>query len=368
MKQFIKRFVIILSLIVLPLLFAITTQNRVDHNTLRIEGFYQEEKNSIDVVLIGASEVFTGYSPALAYEQFGYTSYSYALDSNYTGLFISQLKEVLSHQKPKCILIETSGYSNPVDEDEKAVSLATTRKWIDGIPFSINKINSIEQLVDSDKLSYYFPFILYHGLPSNLEDAGIRFAQFFRGYTVLKGIVTTNQKAPCESLIDVSNDTSLGTMTETDTQIFLELLDYCKTLDCEVVFIRFPHRIANDTKYEQFKIQNTIADLVRQNGFEFINLDQKLEDIGLSPNQDFYGDSHLNANGQIKLTAYLGTLLQQEHGITASELSASNKEKWDKSAAYTELFYQYYSLHENDEQVYWWSEDPDLLKALDELR
>ncbi len=368
MKQFLKRFIIIASLIVLPLLFEMLTQNRVDHNTLRIQGFYQEEDRSLDVIVLGASEVFTGYSPGQAYEQFGFTSYAYAIDGNYSGLFVNQLKEVLAHQTPKCILIETSEYANPVDAEAKEVALASMRKWTDAVPLSANKIETINQHVDSDKLSYYLPFLLYHGLPSNLSGARLRFAQQLRGYTYLKGLSSITKKSPCENLIDVSADAALERMSDADTRIFLDLLDYCKTLDCKVVFICFPHRVTDEYGYHNFKVQNSIEALVRENGFDFIHLDKQLDALGLLTDQDFYGDSHLNPAGQFKLTAYLGKLLQQEYGITPSVLSPQNKERWDRSAAYTALFYQYYFLHENDGQVHWMAETPEFLAELEALQ
>ena len=76
----IKRFFTIVSLIVLPLAFVMITQNRVDHNTLRIQGFYQEEKDSLDVIFVGASDVFTGYSAGLAYGEYGFTNTRLAED------------------------------------------------------------------------------------------------------------------------------------------------------------------------------------------------------------------------------------------------------------------------------------------------
>ena len=90
MKCYLKRAVSIISILLIALSFFVVTQNHVDHNTLRIQGFYQEEDNSIDVVMIGASDVFTGFSPGLAYGEYGFTSYSYAVDANNIDFFKSQ--------------------------------------------------------------------------------------------------------------------------------------------------------------------------------------------------------------------------------------------------------------------------------------
>ena len=39
---------------------------RIDNNTMRMEAFYLEEKNTVDAVLIGASDVYAGYAAPYA--------------------------------------------------------------------------------------------------------------------------------------------------------------------------------------------------------------------------------------------------------------------------------------------------------------
>ena len=364
MKLYIKRFLTIVSLIIIPLVFVAFTQTRIDHNTYRIQSFYQEEKNSIDVVLFGASDVFTGYSPAYAYGKYGFTSFSYAIDANYIELFRNQIKEVLNYQKPKCIVIETTGARVISDGDEKSTDLATMRKWTDVMPLSFNKINTINQFADSEKLSYYLPFLMYHGDISNFSTINEKIAQQIRGFSYLKGIITTNKKTPVDNLIDVSDDNATSPLPESVELCLSDLLDYCDSLDCKVIFARFPHRITNQSEYVQFKVQNQIGKLISKKGFEFLNFDKKSSELQLDLKNDFYGNSHLNVHGQIKFTNYIGRMLTEEYGIMPTNLSSENKQRWDKSFEYTELFYQYYNIHENDEGEYWWYENQSLLNSL----
>jgi len=344
------------------------TQTRIDHNTYRIQSFYQEEKDSLDVVFFGASEVFAGYSPAYAYGQYGFSSYSYAIDANYIELFEKQIKEVLNYQKPKCIVIETTGAHVVSDGDQKSTDLATMRKWTDVMPLSSNKKDTIDQFVDSDKLSYYLPFIMYHGDWSNFTSINENISQQTRECSYLKGITSTNKKQPVDNLIDVSGDNSTSPLPVNVEHCLNDLLDYCNSLDCKVIFARFPHRITNQDEYSEFKVQNRIENIVSKNGFDFINFDQMILDLELDSEKDFYGNSHLNAHGQIKLTDYIGRKLTEEYGISPSSLSYKSKQRWDKSYEYTKLFYQYYVIHENDSEEYWWYENPELLSELDKLR
>ena len=126
-KLYIKRIITIISLVFVPCIMLVTTQNRVDHNTLRIQGFYQEEPNSLDIVFLGSSEVYTGFSPALAYGKYGFTSYHYAVENNYLDLFPYEMNEILKVQNPKMIIIDVAGildYKKSVNTND----LATMRK------------------------------------------------------------------------------------------------------------------------------------------------------------------------------------------------------------------------------------------------
>ena len=107
------RLLKILALFLAVLLFLSFMQNYVfayiDQNSERVHSFYLEEKNSLDVVFMGASDVNTAFAPGLAYEKFGFTSYLYAFDANPGSLYKYQLKEILSKQNPQVIVIEING-------------------------------------------------------------------------------------------------------------------------------------------------------------------------------------------------------------------------------------------------------------------
>ena len=75
----------------------------------RVKNFYKLEKNSLDMVMIGASTAFTDYSAPLAFQEFGYTSYSLGTNAAPMGIAKSMLIEVLKTQNPKVILIDING-------------------------------------------------------------------------------------------------------------------------------------------------------------------------------------------------------------------------------------------------------------------
>ena len=368
MKRYIKRTIAIVSILIIAFSAFVITQNHVDHNTLRIQGFYQEEKDSLDVVLIGASDVFTGFSAGLAYGEYGFTSYPYAIDSNNGVFFKSQIEEVLKYQNPKCIVIETTGIRESFDKELSDEDLAVMRQYTDIMPLSGNKINTINEFVRKDKLSYYIPALAHCGKKENFENTTVKYSQTFRGYTYLKGITSTNSKQEYDKILDVNDDLKCLALSDTTYSVLDDLLDYCETLDCKVIFVRFPHRITDEEEHDKLKQHNEIGRIISERGFEFYNFDHAIDEIGLDLEKDFYSDSHLNVHGQIKLTRYFSDILTKQHDIGKSELSQKNTERWNNSYEYTKLFYQYYYLHENDSEINVWYETSDLIKQLDSLK
>ena len=81
----------------------------MDHDRRRLQGFYLEEKDSLDIVFLGASEVFSDFSSAQAYAEYGFTSYPFAVRSNPVFLWKYELEEILKRQSPQLIVVETNG-------------------------------------------------------------------------------------------------------------------------------------------------------------------------------------------------------------------------------------------------------------------
>ena len=62
-----------------------------DANRMRLDAFYIEDKDTIDVAMIGSSEMYSGVSPALLYEKYGVTSFPYATASSTAAAMKTQI-------------------------------------------------------------------------------------------------------------------------------------------------------------------------------------------------------------------------------------------------------------------------------------
>ena len=104
----------------------------LDQNTIHLDGYYYEKEDSLDVVLLGASEVYTGFSSGMAYDKYGFTSYPYATESITADGMMLALKEIVRTQKPQMILIEINSYL--YGNFEKNQDNVNVRKLVDNIP------------------------------------------------------------------------------------------------------------------------------------------------------------------------------------------------------------------------------------------
>ena len=308
-----------------------------DHNPWRIKGFYYEEKNSLDVVFIGASDVYSGICPGKLYEEYGITSYDYAAASSEVNLWLSQLKEVLKHQNPQCIVMDINGV---VYEDDSGLESNQGLRWyLDGMPLSWNKIVTImNSKLEEDPASYFFPFIKYHGELSNAKKT-LRQNLYYKkqGYTALKGFYTQTKMDVREDTIAFDKNKELP-LTEKREKLLVEFLEYCKEEKINIVFTRFPHKIMREEMINRAYRSNRAERIVREYGFDFVNLERDCSETNIDILTDYYDDDHLNVYGAQKLTSYWGDLLTSKYGVVPQTLTQGQQQEWNYCTDYTNRF------------------------------
>ena len=162
-----------------------------DHNRQRLKGFYDEDSDSLDVVFMGASEVYSDFAPGHAYNYKGITSYLFATQSNSILNYKAQLKNILSKQDPKLIVIELNGAV--YGDKEETTKEENLRNYADNVPLDMTKLQWISENVQKDQQEYLFPIIKYHSvwkdIPDNMLYQSTIANNQMRGYNYLKGIL-----------------------------------------------------------------------------------------------------------------------------------------------------------------------------------
>lgn len=377
MNKFVIRVAKIGSLLFALLIVAFAMQKYVfvhmDGNKIRMDGFYLEDKNTVDVVFFGASEVFAGFSAGQAYEEFGFTSYPFVVDSNSITMLKSQIKEVYNYQKPKLLVIEINGAL--YDDDSKIVEEAGVRRYTDNMPYSVNKYKTIMNGVAAEeKGSYLFPLIKYHGNWQDyrgcISNANDIVAMEKRGYSLLKGAFTYTT---VDKNVDVADMETLNGKLELTKKSEMYLRDVLQYLQDEnitnVLFVRFPHKNPSNDSYftDRAMRGNRAGEIIEEYGFEYINFERNIADTGLDYNKHFYNEDHLNVYGQQIFTSYLSRLIVEKYGIEKANLTTEQQKQWNESVRYTNLYYQYAERCIKEGREEWISENCALLEKLEKI-
>ena len=335
-------------------------------NSWCARNFYREQKNSLDVVFLGASEVYTGFYPGLAYENYGFTSYPFAFGGQSGGVWKSQINEIKKTQSPKLFVVEIGGilYEN----DTEVFDDAALRRYVDNIPLSNNKISTLlECNLKDDFFSYCFPFLKYHGDFENAKAAN-REKIFFdkTGFSLLKGIYTLSAVDNQESYsVDFSDKLPLNVHAEMQ---LIDFLDYCVENRVDnILFTRFPRKNVNRATIDEIKRKNTAREIISKRGFDFIDFSNSFNEIGLDSDKDFYNPAHMNVYGAEKFTLYFSEILKNNYGITSSVLDSNEEYQWKKCQKYTRSFISLSKEWIADGKKEWIEERKDICELLSEL-
>ena len=277
-----------------------------------VHGFFLEPEDSLDVVLIGASQLYTGYSAPLAWQQYGYTSYPLT-DSNIPArLYGSLLTEAVDRQHPKLIVVDIDGFIN--DENPETLE-ANLRKWIDNIPWSRNRLETIRTCVPRElQTSFYFNIAKYHAnwyQPGTWLPVQRRLRAMDKtGYSLTKSFEAIGQ-----SLTDADEpDTRPLTLSAANEQYLRAFCAQARSLGTNVLFLRTPHR----TQTTDPNVFADVAAVVGDYGYELLDLHDAFDTIGLDRCADFMDSDHLNAIGMETFTAWFGQYLSEHYDLTGA--------------------------------------------------
>lgn len=313
-------------------------------------GFYEEEEDSIDVIILGASSAHYGISPMEMYESYNIKSYNLATPGQPIEVSYYALKEALRKQKPKVVVLEVTSLFGTVGKD------ASWRYVIDSIPLSGNKFEfAIEYSKLNNKYSIagaLVPLYQYHERWKELTERDFtdfsRNKKFYsKGYGMFSGHKDSNITQ------DEMNDMAELLEHISDKKIFTEYINGDKTtnIECKIENIDYINNFSVSKnslewlmKIKDLCLKNNIAlvttkipvvyapnfssgvwtqkkhdlmsSLSRQYDIEFVDM-QYDENIGIDWKRDTHdGGKHLNFYGAQKASIFLGKYLTENYRLS----------------------------------------------------
>lgn len=278
----------------------------LDDSAASVEGYSYMKNNSIDVLFLGASQMFCTVDARKLTDEYGIRSYDYGASLQSLCITPYYLQEALKTQRPKLVMVEVcSIFDSETEINEKSLSINYSPMSI-----SCDKFQSIVKLQNggiSKGFQYTFaPLTLYHYRWRNMTIFDVDFVFEPEQYIDLsqRGFLARDHIEKCKILY-YTGDSSLKTIPTENVKSILELSDLCKSQGVNIVYFKAP--VPNWTKGDSLSVKQ----LMKEHNLEFVDLNDSLEEIGIKENVDFYNKEHLNIYGAEKTTDYLAKLLPQ---------------------------------------------------------
>ena len=296
--------------------------------------FYSENENSIEGIYFGSSNANRYWSAPLAYHETGMTVYNMGTSGQPFVVVKSLMKEVEKTQNPDLFIVELRWLNRGCDR----VSEGGLRKVTDSMRFSKERIECIDESIDfalpgdndivDDRTSYYVPFFKYHsrwnGGDLSFDDLWNRNAKsLWKGFTMSEG--RTFAQKPQKPAVYTEKTEKLAPETE---RMFIELLDYCDSIDTEVLFVLSPF----SAKEDNVGRLNEAVRIAEERGYPVLNFNTKelVEAVGINWETDFYNSNHANILGAEKYTKYLANYIAEHYDMEDHRGDPAYK-SWDES-------------------------------------
>ncbi|MBQ9531492.1 MAG: SGNH/GDSL hydrolase family protein [Eubacterium sp.] len=313
-------FVLVFFLIVQILSSTVFTENsalKYNNNKKDAYSFINEKDNSIQIVGIGNSDVYSGFVPLELWREYGYTSVVSASIHQTIPESHKILEMLFEKQSPRLVIIESDMFYDGEDIDKK-------------------------ELKKQDWLSDFFDHMEPEFFAHNIENV----FSVFRFHNYWQGGKENNDAAPYNShgyryntrtcklekseyMIPTSEKDDMSNLNKQQTD---ELINYCKSHGAEVMILTLPS--INTWNYER---HNAVEQFANERNLPFVDLNLHYDDMGISMTSCFRDEgNHLNYDGAKAVTLFLGDYFKRNYSFedlrSNSDYVSWNKdlEKFDK--------------------------------------
>lgn len=311
-------FLVILAALVHGLTFVTRNKNEAE----LVHPYYDEKKDSLDVIFVGSSHVMCGIYPMELYRAYGIASYDYTSSALVLPQAYYQVMEALRTQNPKVLVLDISGVAYG---DVKVGSPEYVHVQLDNMKWSLNKIQAINDLIEepSDRMEYYFPLMKFHTRWKELQPEDFR---PIVGYT--KGAHVSDDILPGGAAYPIKPKDSTAPISQYAETYLRKILDCCRERDIPVLLVNLP-AIVDDAAQEKY---NAVYAIAEEYGLPYLNLLHHLDELGFDFTVDLKDTSHCNRTGAEKVTAYLGGYLKEHYELPDRRDDPAYQPAWD--AAY----------------------------------
>lgn len=292
-------------------------------------GFYEEPEQTIDVLYLGTSHLMCSCSPMRIWEKTGITGYNLSTERQYLGLSYYWVQEAFKYQSPKVVVLDgLSLLAWPFSGME-----SRQHKALDYMRWSRTKVEAINAVCEydeeTDKLSYYIPFLLYHKRWDELTKSDFSFVFEEKKY-IPKGYFVCYEGGEADftgyDFMPVTGEHKA--MAKATIEYFEKIQDYCRERGAEILIIVPP-------RTEQWSVENhdDITAFAERHGVNFVdfNTPEMLAELDFDHYIDMYDPWHCSGFGGEKVSLWLADYLAENYSFDPQDQETA--QRWDQELA-----------------------------------
>jgi len=294
-KEFLRSAVFLLLVIVMLLSAWLVLDRKTACNYTRsVQGFFNEEENSMEVLFFGSSHMYCSMDPKVLKAETGLESYVLASQQQPLNATYHYIKSAFETQQPKLVVLELL----MANQKPEWASEAVLRDCIDPMPWRHGKVELIKELVPEEKRgSYYFNLLKYHGRWKELSGEDFDFS-YLDGHDADRGFIRFTLSRPSAAAqLSYQGVQAKPLFDECETQL-LRIKELVESEGAQLAFILMPYEGAEEDA-ASFVAMHEFA---RQQGLELLDFNLIFDETGLDGSSDYFDADHLNAFGAEKAT------------------------------------------------------------------
>lgn len=276
---------------------------KYDYGICPISNYYKQPENSIDVLVLGTSCGYAGVNTNVLWEEYGLAVYNLCCAEQPYWVTYYYLVEALKTQQPKLILLDLKASIYTDDYSKRGRTILSTY----GIRDPKVRLEAIAACVaEEDYLGFALAFPELHSYYAKVEKENFIYPPTNAGRGPdWKGFIENTKHSEHEPPSVVWSNTQKK-INDREMEYFEKTLALANEYEIPVLLVGFPlPDYAHDHQY-----YNTMYAKGKEYGAAGVNYNDPYLQIGLLYSKHFADWQHLNVEGSVIFSRYLGNDLR----------------------------------------------------------
>lgn len=271
--------------------------------------FYEEPRQSLDVLFLGSSHMLNAVSPMQLWEEWGIPSGNLGVNGQVLPVTYYTLQEALRYQKPRVVVLDIY----KVVQDSLIDSKGSLHAALDGMPlWSLPKYRSaFDLLPKGERAEFLLDIIVYHDRWKEVtrED-------FLLADTREKGAQTLFTVEQPYQGWEVLPEGKTAPPVQVEMDYLEKIIALCQKEDISLLLVAVPYTTPEKDDLNRQAVVNGMAAYATEKGLPYLNLMHETGEMGFDFSSDMADMYHVNWKGMEKVTALLGEYLVQNYDLT----------------------------------------------------